>query len=142
MTDKLISNDIRALRISQRPSQEVAKTVEISPKTVGPADREGHEHHLRRIGSFLKSLAASPAAGGQSVRTFIEQASVPGAKPLSLAFHELAAMLDRLPAEQQAPAVTIFLDVQRELDDAALDALKTLEATAQITVKAFSQCAR
>ena len=141
MTEKHTGDEIRALRLSRGLSQEdVAKAVDISLKPVGRIEREGRGHHLRRVRGFLEQLAG-PSAGVQTVRTFIEEQSAPGGKPLALAFHELAGLLDRLPAEQRGPAVQTFLDVQRQLDDASVDPLKTLEAAAQVTVKAFSQFA-
>src|SRR5688572_28300791 len=94
--------EIRALRVAQGMSQEdVAKALDISLKTVGRIEREGRGHHLRRIRTFLERLAADPPGitAVRSIRTFIEQQSVPGGRPLSLAFHELAALLDRLPVE-------------------------------------------
>jgi|SRR5215212_4355304 len=145
MTDKHAGEEIRALRLSQGLSQQdVAEAVDISLKTVGRLEKEGRGHHLRRVRNFLERLKgeASPAESVDAVRSFIEQQSSPGGKPLAFAFHELAAMLERLPSEQKAPAVQTFLNVQRQLDDASVEPLKTLEAAAQITVKAFSQFAR
>jgi transcriptional regulator with XRE-family HTH domain len=143
MTNKHSGEEIRALRLSRGLSQqEVATAVDISLKTVGRIEREGRGHHLRRVRNFLEQLKPESATSVQAVRTFIAEQSVPGQKPLALAFHELAALLDRLPAEQRAPAVQTFLEVQRQLDDASVDPLKTLESAAHVTIKAFSQFAR
>jgi transcriptional regulator with XRE-family HTH domain len=134
--------EIRALRIAQGLSQvDVAKALDISTKTVGRLEREGRGHNLRRVRTFLEQFSASKdaTASVQSLRTFIREQSVPGARPLSLAFHELAALLESIPDEQRSPAAQTFVDVQRQLEDASIDPLKTLEAAAQVTIKAFSQ---
>jgi transcriptional regulator with XRE-family HTH domain len=138
---------IRELRLARGLSQsEVARALDISLRTVVRLEKEGRGHHLKRVRNYLEDLAERaaerPAAGAEFVRSLIAQHSAPGGRPLALAFHELAALLDRLPGEQRAPAVETFIDVQRQLDDASLDPLKTLEAAAQITVKAFSQFVR
>jgi transcriptional regulator with XRE-family HTH domain len=139
-----IGETIRGLRLARGLSQEnVAQALDISLKTVGRIEKEGRGHNLRRIRAFLEGLSAtSDSTAVQSVRTFIDHESVPGGRPLALAFHELAALLDRLPIDQRGPAVQTFIDVQRRLDDGAFDPLKTLEAAAQVTVKAFAQFLR
>ncbi|MGZ5446085.1 MAG: helix-turn-helix domain-containing protein [Thermoanaerobaculia bacterium] len=138
---------IRELRVAQGLSQsEVARALDISLRTVVRLEKEGRGHNLRRVRKYLEELPARtaqrPEAGAEFVRSLIAEHSVPGGRPLSLAFHELAALLDRLPVEQRSPAVETFIDMQRQLDDASLEPLKTLEAAAQITVKAFSQFVR
>lgn len=137
-------SEIRALRLTHGLSQqEVASALDISAKTVSRLERQGHGHHLRRVRSFLESLAANnPAAGVSSVRSFIRQEGIPGRPPLALALHEFAALLDQLPGEQKAAAVQTFIEVQRQLDDGTVDQKKTLETAAQVTVKAFSQFLR
>lgn len=139
--------EIRGLRLAQGLSQsDVARALDISLRTVVRLEKEGRGHHLKRVRNYLEDLSAKaskrPAEGAALVRSLIAEHSVPGGRPLALAFHELEALLDRLPVEQRAPAVETFIDVQRQLDDASLDPLKTLEAAAQITVKAFSQFVR
>ena len=129
---------IRELRLAHGLSQsDVARALDISLRTVVRIENEGRGHNIRRVRKYLEELPARaaerPAAGAELV---------PGGRPLALAFHELAALLDRLPVEQRSPAVETFIDVQRQLDDASLDPLKTLEAAAQITVKAFSPFVR
>lgn len=145
-TNSLPGGDVRALRLARGLSQtDVARALDLSLKTVGRIEKEGRGHNLRRIRNFLEGLAPTETdaeAGTRSIRGFIEQESLPGGRPLAVAFHELAALLDRLPAEQRAPAVQTFVDVQKQLEDSAVDPLKTLEAAAQVTIKAFSQFRR
>jgi len=134
------------MRLARGLSQEdVARALDISLKTVGRLEREGRGHNLRRVRNFLVNLAPAgndSSANTPSIRTFIEQQSMPGGPTLGAAFHELAVLLDRLPADQRAPAVQTFVDVQRQLDDGSIDPMKTLEAAAEVTVKAFSQFRR
>lgn len=136
-------NEIRALRLARGLSQsDVAKALDISLKTIGRVEKEGRGHNLRRIRRFLESLAPpmpGSTADGSGIRAFIEEQTVPGRGPLGLAFHELAALLDALPPEHRGIAVQTFVDVQRQLEDASVDPLRTLEAAAQVTIKAFSR---
>jgi transcriptional regulator with XRE-family HTH domain len=145
-TERSPGEEIRELRMAQGLSQEdVARALDICNKTVGRLERESRGHNLRRVRKYLEGLAEArenAAAGAQSPRTFIREESVPAARPLGIALHELAELLHSLPQERRAPAVQTFIDVQRRLDDTAIDPLKTLEAAAQVTIKAFSQFAR
>jgi transcriptional regulator with XRE-family HTH domain len=141
------ATDVRELRVARGLSQtDVARELDISLRTVVRLEKEGRGHNLRRVRKYLEGLpslaAEGTAAGSEFVRSLIAQHSAPGGVPLALAFHELAALFERLPAEQRAPAVETFIEMQRRLEGTSLDPLKTLETAAHITIKAFSQFVR
>lgn len=60
----------------------------------------------------------------------------------TLVLHELVALFERLPRERRTEAARALLDACHQLDEADVDPFTTVQAGAQITIKAFSQFAR
>jgi hypothetical protein len=56
--------------------------------------------------------------------------------------HELAALLDNLGADDRRAAARIFIDAILQLDTGDYDAMQTVAAAAQVTVKAYASVAR
>ncbi len=127
---------------------EVTRQTGITPTTQRALENTGKGYRLAAYREFLERLAAGAegvdtGAPPEAVKSFIaSNSATTNARPLALVLHELSALFGGLPPDQVQPAARTFMDVQERLDDGTADAVRTLEAAAQVTITAFSQFIR